>query len=113
MNGHLLNKRKKRDTQSPSQVQSNHGRAEIRKVDSGINVSFKRGDVAGTKSLVYLSDLPSSSSYSMANMGNLNAIKEVLDRTEGKAIEHIKTENVDPIRVLEFGDNELDEKEGS
>lgn len=50
---------------------------------------------------------------SMANMGNLNAIKEVLDRTEGKAIEHIKTENVDPIRVLEFSDNELDEKEGS
>ena len=49
----------------------------------------------------------------MSNMGNLNAIKEVLDRTEGKAIEHIKTENVDPIRVLEFGDNELDEKEGS
>ena len=48
---------------------------------------------------------------SMANMGNLNAIKEVLDRTEGKAIEHIKTENVDPIRVLEFGDDELDEKE--
>lgn len=49
----------------------------------------------------------------MANMGNLNAIKEVLDRTEGKPTEHIKTEEVKPIRVLDFNDDELDEKEGS
>ena len=68
MNGSDFNKGKKGNINSSSKIQSNHGRAEIRKVDSGINVSFKRGDVAGTKSLVYLSDLPSSSSYSMADV---------------------------------------------
>ena len=46
----------------------------------------------------------------MANQGNLNAIKEVLDRTEGKSTEYIITEEVKPIRVLEFGDDVLDEK---
>lgn len=46
----------------------------------------------------------------MANRGNLNAIKEVLDRTEGKSLEHIITEEVKPIRVLDFDDEVLDEK---
>ena len=46
----------------------------------------------------------------MANHGNLNAIKEVLDRTEGKSTEYIITEEVKPIRVLEFDDDILDEK---
>ena len=46
---------------------------------------------------------------SMANRGNLNAIKEVLDRTEGKSTEYVVTEEIKPIRVLEFGDDELDE----
>jgi predicted transcriptional regulator len=46
----------------------------------------------------------------MANQGNLNAMKEVLDRTEGKSTEYIVTEEVKPIRVLEFGDDILDEK---
>ena len=43
----------------------------------------------------------------MANHGNLNAIKEVLDRTEGKSTEYIITEEVKPIRVLEFDDDIL------
>ena len=47
---------------------------------------------------------------SMANRGNLNAIKEVLDRTEGKSTEYIVKEEIKPIRVLLFGDDELDEK---
>ena len=47
---------------------------------------------------------------SMANHGNLNAIKEILDRTEGKSTEYIITEEVKPIRVLEFDDDILDEK---
>ena len=68
MNGSDFNKGKKGNINSSSKIQSNHGRAEIRKVDSGFNVSFKRGDVAGTKALVYLSDLQASSSYSMANV---------------------------------------------
>tara|TARA_R110001599_G_scaffold320037_1_gene529954 strand:- start:332 stop:637 length:306 start_codon:yes stop_codon:yes gene_type:complete len=46
----------------------------------------------------------------MANHGNLNAIKEVLDRTEGKSTEYIVTEEVNPIRILDFGDDILDEK---
>ena len=50
---------------------------------------------------------------SMANHGNLNAIKEILDRTEGKSTEYIITEEVKPIRVLEFDDDILDEKEGA
>ena len=49
----------------------------------------------------------------MANHGNLNAIKEILDRTEGKSTEYIVTEEVKPIRVLDFGDDILDEKEGA
>lgn len=47
----------------------------------------------------------------MANRGNLNAIKEVLDRTEGKSTEHIITEEVKPIRVLDFEDEVLDEND--
>ena len=47
----------------------------------------------------------------MANHGNLNAIKEVLDRTEGKSTEHIITEEVKPIRVLDFEDEVLDEND--
>lgn len=46
----------------------------------------------------------------MAGRGNLNAIKEILDRTEGKSTEYIITEDVKPLRVLEFGDDILDEK---
>ena len=46
----------------------------------------------------------------MANHGNLNAMKEVLDRTEGKSTEYIVTEEVKPIRILDFGDDVLDEK---
>ena len=49
----------------------------------------------------------------MANHGNLNAIKEVLDRTEGKSTEHIITEEVKPIRVLDFEDEVLDEEKHS
>ncbi len=46
---------------------------------------------------------------SMANRGNLNAIKEVLDRTEGKSTEYVVTEEIKPIRVLDFDDDELNE----
>ena len=46
----------------------------------------------------------------MANHGNLNAIKEVLDRTEGKSTEYVVTEEVKPIRVLHFDDPILDEE---
>ena len=37
-------------------------------------------------------------------------MKEVLDRTEGKSTEYIVTEEVKPIRILDFGDDILDEK---
>tara|TARA_R100000808_G_C2131781_1_gene140851 strand:- start:215 stop:529 length:315 start_codon:yes stop_codon:yes gene_type:complete len=47
----------------------------------------------------------------MASRGNLHAIREVLDRTEGKSTEHIITEDIAPIRILEFGDEVIDEKE--
>jgi predicted transcriptional regulator len=46
----------------------------------------------------------------MGMRGDLGAIKEVLDRTEGKSKEHIVTEEFKPLRVLEFGDDILDEK---
>ena len=46
----------------------------------------------------------------MANRGNLAAIKEVLDRTEGKSTEYVVTEESKPIRILDFGDDTLDEK---
>jgi len=47
---------------------------------------------------------------SMANRGNLAAIKEILDRTEGKSTEFVVTEEFKPIRVLEFGDDLIDER---
>ena len=46
----------------------------------------------------------------MANRGNLAAIKEVLDRTEGKSTEYVVTEESKPIRILDFGDDILDER---
>lgn len=46
----------------------------------------------------------------MGMRGDLGAIKEVLDRTEGKSKEHIITEEFKPLRVLEFGDDVIDEK---
>ena len=67
MNGIKINKREKRDTQTSSQVQSNHGRATIRKVGAGINVSFKGANVAGRKSLVYKPDLSSRQTNSIPN----------------------------------------------
>ncbi|MAO22616.1 MAG: hypothetical protein CMJ25_17855 [Phycisphaerae bacterium] len=48
---------------------------------------------------------------SMAQRGNLPAIKEVLDRTEGKSTEHVITEISKPLQVLNFGDAELDNAE--
>ena len=46
----------------------------------------------------------------MAEEGDLNAIKEVLDRTEGKSKENIVTEELGPIHVLHFDDPVLDEE---
>jgi hypothetical protein len=47
---------------------------------------------------------------SMAQRGNLPAIKEVLDRTEGKSTEHVITEISKPLQVLDFDDAELDDE---
>ena len=46
----------------------------------------------------------------MALSKDLNAIKEVLDRTEGKSKEHVVTEELKPIKVLHFDDPILDEE---
>jgi hypothetical protein len=46
----------------------------------------------------------------MGMRGDLGAIKEVLDRTEGKSKEHIVTEEFKPLQVLDFGNDVLDEK---
>ena len=46
----------------------------------------------------------------MALSKDLNAIKEVLDRTEGKSKEHVITEELNPIKVLKFDDPVLDEE---
>ena len=67
MNGTDSNKREKRSIKPSSQIQGNHGRAEIRKVGAGINVSFKGANVAGRKSLVSKSDLQTRQTNSMAN----------------------------------------------
>ena len=67
MNGTKINKREKRDIKSSSQIQGNHGRAEIRKVGAGVNVSIKGGNVAGRKSLVSKPNLQARQTNSMAN----------------------------------------------
>ena len=66
MDGTDFNKREKRDTETPGSIQSNHGRATIRKVGAGINVSFKGGHVAGKQSLVHSADLQARQTNSMA-----------------------------------------------
>ena len=45
----------------------------------------------------------------MANHGSLHAIKEVLDRTEGKSTEYVVTEEIKPLKILDFDDPILDE----
>ena len=67
MNGHLLNKRKKRDTKSPSQVQSNYGRAKVRQVSPRTSVSPEGANVAGRESLVHITDLQARQDNSLAN----------------------------------------------
>ena len=67
MNADLSNKREKRDTNSSSQIQSNYGRAKIRKVSSGAGVPFKGANAAGRESLVYNSDLQTRQDNSLAN----------------------------------------------
>lgn len=62
-----FNKREERGFKTSSQVQSNYGRAKIRKVGTGVDVSFKGGNVAGRKSLVYNTDLQARQTNSMAN----------------------------------------------
>ena len=66
-NGPVSNQTEERDFKTSSQIQGNHGRATIRKIDSGINVSIKRGNVAGTKSLVFKSHIPTRQNNSLAN----------------------------------------------
>jgi hypothetical protein len=48
--------------------------------------------------------------FSFALEGKPWAVQFIADRTEGRATEYIVTEEVKPIRVLEFGDDVLDEK---
>jgi hypothetical protein len=45
----------------------------------------------------------------MGMNGDLGAIREILDRIEGKSKEHIITEEFKPLQVLDFGDDILDE----
>lgn len=40
--------------------------------------------------------------YSMAERGDLNAIKFIVERIEGKAVETIKTQNLDPIKIIDL-----------
>jgi hypothetical protein len=67
MNESDFNKREEGSLKTSSQIQSNHGRAKIRKVGAGINVSFKGGNVAGKQSLVYKSNLSARQTNSLAN----------------------------------------------
>ena len=67
MNESDFNKREEGSLKASGQIQSNYGRAKIRKVGAGINVSFKGGNVAGRKSLVYNTDLQARQTNSVAN----------------------------------------------
>ena len=40
--------------------------------------------------------------YAMAEKGDLNAIKFIVERIEGKAIETIKTQELEPIKILDL-----------
>ena len=48
--------------------------------------------------------------FKYALKGNSWAVQFIAERMEGKAKEHIIMEEVKPLRVLDFGDKELDEK---
>ena len=40
--------------------------------------------------------------YAMAEKGDLNAIKFIVERIEGKAVETIRTQEVEPIKILDL-----------
>ena len=40
--------------------------------------------------------------YAMAEKGELNAIKFIVERIEGKAVETIKTQEIEPIKILDL-----------
>lgn len=43
--------------------------------------------------------------YGMAERGDLNAIKFIVERVEGKAVETIRTQEIEPIKILDLDDD--------
>ena len=96
MNGTKINKRKKRNTRSSSQIQGNNGWTEIRKVGAGVNVSIKGGDAAGGESLVYITDLQARQTNSMANTKvNYNQPRGLEDQRNANELYSIRCHDCD------------------
>lgn len=46
--------------------------------------------------------------YRMAEKGNIRAMAEVLDRTEGKSVERQVVASYEPVKIFDFGDQDVD-----
>ncbi len=47
--------------------------------------------------------------YRMAEKGNIRAMAEVLDRTEGKSVERQVVASYEPVKIFDFGDQDVEE----
>ena len=81
-----------------------------RGVQSIPDILRKIGDEEGTTDGKSKLDVVLYKVFQYALEGKSWAVQFIADRTEGRATEYIVTEEVKPIRVLEFGDDILDEK---
>lgn len=91
------NKREKGDPKPSRQVQGYHGRATIRKIDTGINVSFKRGNVAANQPLVHLSKLQAGKVNGVADpkADYSYSTRSMEDQRDGIELYSIRCDNCD------------------
>ena len=74
------------------------------------DISRKISDEEGTTDGMDKLEVVMRKVFHYALDGKSWAVQFIAERMEGKAVEHIITEEVKPLRVLEFNDDVLDEK---
>ena len=47
--------------------------------------------------------------YRMAEKGNIRAMAEILDRTEGKSVERQVVASYEPVKIFDFGEQDQDQ----
>ena len=83
------------DTQASGKVQSNYGRAKIRKVSSGVGIPFKRANVAGRKSMVHIPNLQAGEDNSLANIESNNEGQGLENQRDGAQLYSVRCYDCD------------------